>query len=121
MLAADAIGVPLQGDGPVAVVTISDRWAEFCVVQRGTVLLTRPLLLGAGIAGDIRRSLIVYQGQAPTAPAKAVYLAGKITPELRQRLMDMVDLPLYSFDPFAATETFQPPEMGAAPRGTFAS
>jgi hypothetical protein len=109
-----------QGDGPLAVVTISDRWAEFCVVQRGTVLLTRPLLLGSGIAGDIRRSLIVYQGQAPTASVRAVYLAGKITPELRQRLMDMIDLTLYSFDPFAATETLQPPEMDAGPRGTFA-
>ncbi len=108
---------PEPPDAAVAVVAMSARWAEFCVLQNGTLLLTRTLTIGPHLAGEIRRNLALYAGQAGRPPVRAIYLAGSVGGDLRERLADLVDLPLHTLDPFAGGEGLALPP---AQRGGFA-
>ena len=105
-----------EAEGSAAVVVIAERWAEFAVVRGGIPLLSRPLGVGPNLAGEVRRNLMVYGGQAGRPPVKAVYIAGG-GPELRGRLEEMIDLPVREFDPFAGAVGLDVP---AGSRGSFA-
>jgi Tfp pilus assembly PilM family ATPase len=114
---------PNPPDSPVAVAVIGERWAEFLVLRSdgvgASILLTRTIAIGSGLAGEIRRNLAVYGGQAGSQSVAALYLAGNVTPELRERLGDMLpDLPLHPFDPFGAGIDL--PEVAPVARGAFA-
>jgi hypothetical protein len=102
-----------EGDEPVAVVTLSDKWAEFCVIRGTRLVLTRTMNLGPGLAGEIRRNLTVYTGQGGGIPVQAVYLSAGAAPELRQRLGEMIEIPIYNYDPFAGA----PIDVPGAPGG----
>ncbi len=109
---------PDPPDAAMAVLTVTERWAEFCVVRGDTLLFARALAPGAGLAGEVRRNLAVYLGQAQQNPVRAVYLAGSTEhAALRQRLQDMLAIPIHSFDPFGGVEK---PELPTDKRGEFA-
>jgi Tfp pilus assembly PilM family ATPase len=108
---------PEPPDAAVAVVAISGRWAEFCVLQGENLLLTRTLTIGPHLAGEIRRNLALYAGQAGRPAVRAIYLAGSVGGDLRERLADLTDLPLHTLDPFAGGEGLALPP---AQRGGFA-
>jgi hypothetical protein len=111
--------LPEPPDGIIAVVALSERWGEFCIVRGDTVLMSRPLTIGPGLPGEIRRNLTVFAGQSSQSPVKALYLAGNLDPEQRQRLQDMLgDLPIHTYDPFAGSDAQGLP---GGPRGGFAA
>ena len=108
---------PTPPDSAVAVAVIGERWAEFVVIRGDMLLLARTVSVGANVAGEIRRNLAVYNGHAGQQPVAALYLAGNVTPDLRQRIGDLLpDMPLHPFDPFIAVEL---PEVAPIARGCF--
>jgi Tfp pilus assembly PilM family ATPase len=108
---------PDPADGTIAIVVVGDRAAEICVVRGSTFLLARSIPVAANLAGEVRRNLAVHAGQAPQHPVRAVYVTGKGSGELRERLSELTDIPVHTFDPFAGSEL---PELPAGQRGTFA-
>jgi Tfp pilus assembly PilM family ATPase len=107
---------PEPSDGAIAVAVLSGRWAEFCVLQGETLLLTRTLTISPHLAGEIRRNLALYAGQPGRPAVRALYLAGAVGGDLRERLADLTDLPLYSLDPLTGAEGLALPP---AQRGGF--
>src|SRR5207253_1722024 len=69
------------------------------------------------LAGEIRRSVAVYDGQFAGQPVAAVYIAGHGTPEVRQKLVELIEVPVHTFDPFALSEMR---DLATSARGTFA-
>jgi Tfp pilus assembly PilM family ATPase len=103
----------------VAIVTVTERWAEFCVAREGTLLMARGLNTGAGLVGDVRRNVAVWSGQAAGQPIRAIYVAGgPDNAGLRQRLAESLDLNVHLLDPFAGGEVPDAPAPDT--RGGFA-
>jgi hypothetical protein len=107
----------------VAVLTVADRWAEFCVVQNGTLRFARALAAPAAgaeqaLLGEIRRNLAVYAGQAPHAPVRALFLADSAARgALRELLKNTLAIPVHQLDPFLGAAE---PPLSAERRGAFA-
>jgi Tfp pilus assembly PilM family ATPase len=108
---------PEPPDAAVVIVTAAEKWAEFCVVRGKALLFARFMAPGPNLAGDVRRNLAVYAGQNAQFPVKAIYLAGSGIAAVRERLTEAVEVPIYSFDPFAGAER---PELPINHRGSFA-
>jgi Tfp pilus assembly PilM family ATPase len=106
--------LPNPPDGVVAVVLLAEKSAEISILQGQTILLARSLTNSANLATDVRRSLAVHAGQMPHLPVSAVYLTGRGSGELRQRLGELVEVPVYTFDPFAWASSVDVSEMGPA-------
>ncbi|MGL4554463.1 MAG: hypothetical protein ACRC33_25145, partial [Gemmataceae bacterium] len=109
--------VPEPATGVIAVVLVGERQAEVGVVKGDVFLLSRSVNAGPNLAAELKRNLAVHEGQNPDQPVAALYLSGKGAGELRERLKDMVDVPVHTFDPFAGGEVGQLP---AGNRGPFA-
>jgi Tfp pilus assembly PilM family ATPase len=110
---------PELRDAAVAVLTVGQPWAEFCVVKDNGVLFARPLTAGPGLAGEVRRNLALYAGQSPQHPIRALYIAGQATEhsDLRERLHDSMGLAVQPLDPFAGQEAV---DVQRDQRGVFA-
>jgi Tfp pilus assembly PilM family ATPase len=104
--------------GTVAVLTLTDRWAEFCVGRGEQLLLTRSMALGNTLAGEVRRNVSVFNGQSGDRPVRAVYVAGSGEhAALCERLEHMLEIRVYLMDPFAGVDR---PELPQGQRGGFA-
>jgi hypothetical protein len=108
---------PDPPDGTIAFVVVGEKTAEFCVIRGATFLLTRSLSATSNLAGEIRRNLAVHAGQSPQHKVCAVYVSGKGSGELRERLADLIESPVHTFDPFAGAETL---DLPVGQRGGFA-
>jgi Tfp pilus assembly PilM family ATPase len=117
-LAATAITpAPELAEGAVAVLAVAEHWAEFCIVRGNHLLLARSLAVGPGLVSEVRRNLAVFAGQQQQ-PVSGVYLAGTSDQsELRERLQDVLGIPVSTFDPFARVER---PDLPTVGRGSFA-
>jgi Tfp pilus assembly PilM family ATPase len=106
-------------EAAVALLTVEEEGAEFCIVHRDQLLLTRSLAAGTALAGEVRRSLAVYAAQGSPAPVRAVYVAGgEEHAPFRARLGDILGMAVHPMDPFAGV---QRPEIPATDRGGFVS
>jgi Tfp pilus assembly PilM family ATPase len=106
-------------DAAVAVLTLGERWGEFCVVRGGGLIFSRSVASGPTLPAEVRRNLAVYAGQAPQHPVQAIYVAGGAAEhaELRERLQEIAGISVQAFDPLAPQEG---PEVPATGRGGFA-
>jgi Tfp pilus assembly PilM family ATPase len=98
-----------------AVVSVSENWAEFCIMQNDSLVFSRFYSTSDALAGEIRRNLVVYAGQAPQYPLHSVYLAGDHA-ELMAQLQTTPGVTVHRLDPFAGEER---PELPAQDRGAF--
>jgi Tfp pilus assembly PilM family ATPase len=108
-LRASAAGVPSSDSGEPhetrAVLTLAERWTEFCVVRDGCLVLARSFAPGTAPVEEARRNLAVYNGQSPQHAVRAVYLAnGGEGEPLRERLEQTLGTPVIPLDPFAGLE-----------------
>jgi hypothetical protein len=108
---------PEPADAAAAGVVLGERWAEFCVFQGNRLLLSRSLSMGPNLAADIRRSLSVHAGQSPANAVKAVYMTGPSIQEVRPALVELIEIPVHAFDPFALNEKI---EVHPLTRGSYA-
>ncbi|HLN27028.1 MAG TPA: hypothetical protein VK395_04750 [Gemmataceae bacterium] len=107
------------GEG-LAILSLTERWAELAVARAGMLFFARSLPGGAALTGEVRRNLAVYAGQWPQHPIRALYVAdgaGEHT-ALCQRLQDLLSYPVHAFDPFAG---IQAPGVSIAANGSFAA
>ena len=78
----------------------------------------RSLVPGPNLAAEVRRSLAAYDGQATGQPVRAVYVAGAAdNAALRERLHNLLELPVHLLDPFSGAE--QPDQPAPDKRGGF--
>ncbi len=103
---------PEPANAAVAIVTLGDKWAEFCVLRGDAPLLARTLAVGPMLAGEVRRNVTVFNGQTPQRPVQALYLSAGPNVELRQRLGELLDVPIYPFDPLAQSDAEVPGNPG---------
>lgn len=107
---------PEPAEGVIAIVNIGEKLAEISILKGSSFLLMRSLPNGPGLLGEIRRNLAVHAGQMPHLPVVAVYLTGQGCGELRQKLSETISQPVYTFDPFAWTESVDVTEVGGPGR-----
>ena len=119
-VAGTTVLTPLpEPPGVVAVLAVTQGWAEFCITSPGGLLLTRALTPGAGLVSEIRRNLAVHAGQGQGQPVQALYVTdGPETAALRERLHQTLDLPVHVLDPFSGPG--QPDVQIPETRGGFA-
>jgi hypothetical protein len=104
-MTSETNGSHLAGSA-VAVLTLAERWAEFCLVKdRGLVLARTMAAPAAGqdaaLIGEIRRNLAVYAGQAGHSPVQSLYVAeGGRQTAFADRLATTLAIPVYRLDPF---------------------
>jgi Tfp pilus assembly PilM family ATPase len=106
---------PDPADGTVMLVLVGEKQAEIGVMRNGHFLLTRSINAGPNLASEVKRNLAVHEGQMPDHPVVAVYLTGRGAGELRERLKEMVEVPVHTFDPFAGGEVGQMPPGNRGP------
>jgi Tfp pilus assembly PilM family ATPase len=108
---------PVTPDAVVGVLTLGERWAELCILRGRTVLLARSLTMGANLPGEVKRSLTVYAGTHGDNMPQAIYVAGNGEHgPLRERLHQVLGLPVHALDPFASEEKV---DIHARTRGGF--
>jgi Tfp pilus assembly PilM family ATPase len=108
---------PDPPDGAVAVVLVTEKWAEMCISRGQQPLQSRALGLGPTLAGEVRRNISVHNGHAPNQTVKAVYVTGGAeSGSLRDRLQSTLGVPVYLLDPFAGAERAEIPSVQ---RGAF--
>lgn len=106
---------PTPPDGVVTVVVVGEKQAEITILKDDVILLARSVPNNANLSGEIRRNLAVHAGQSAQMPVAAVYVTGRGAGELVKRLGEQLeDVPVYTFDPFAAAGTVEVLELQAA-------
>jgi Tfp pilus assembly PilM family ATPase len=95
---------PDASESAFGIVAVTERWAEFVIVQGNKVLLSRLLNVGPTLIREIQRNLAIYAGQSSQAPVRALVLTGVDVEPLKANLNAVVGLPVHLFEPFGGAE-----------------
>src|SRR5439155_2278023 len=110
---------PELAGAPVALLSVEEGEAEFCIVQGDKLQLARSLAGGTALSAEVRRSLTVYASQYPQHSVRAVYVAGgEEHAPFRARLSDVLGIPVHAMDPFGGVDRR---EIPSTERGGFVS
>jgi Tfp pilus assembly PilM family ATPase len=106
----------------VAILTVSDSWAEFTIARDGVVLFARPVATGDALLGEVRRNLALFASQAQVAPGRdgvqALYFAGDGDQAvLQERLQELLAIPVQPLLPLGADETSETAQRRAGLSG----
>jgi len=91
----------------VAVLTVTNSWAEFAVVGGSQLLFARSAPVGGNMIAEVRRNLTLYAGQPVHSSRDAVqmlYVAGGADQPLLRELQDTLAIPVHALDPLAGSE-----------------
>ncbi|NBO93016.1 MAG: hypothetical protein EBV06_12005 [Planctomycetia bacterium] len=105
--------------GTIALVLVGEKQAEIAIAKGEDFLLSRSVVAGPNLATEIKRNLAVHEVQTPAQPVVAIYLCGKGSGELMSRLKDIIETPVYPFDPLSAQGMETPRSSDGSP-GPFA-
>jgi len=103
------VPAPPSPDAVVAVLTVTQHWAEFSVVRGQNLLFARPMVAGEGLLGEVRRNLAAYAGQPqlsfPRDAVQALYVCGNgENAVLREKLQETLGIAVHGLDPFVTQE-----------------
>jgi Tfp pilus assembly PilM family ATPase len=109
-----------QGSKPVgaveALLVIGTHWADLGILRGQTLLFARSLGVGATLAGEVRRSLTVFNASSET-PVHTLFVASDGEENaLCGRLQDSLGIPVHFLDSFLAGDAVQ---VDKARRGRF--
>ncbi len=106
-------------EAPVALLSVEESGAEFCIVGGLELQLARSLAGGTALAAEVRRSLTIHASQYPEHSVRAVYVAGgEEHAPFRARLGDLLGIPVQPMDPFDGVDRR---EIPSTERGGFVS
>jgi len=113
------IPAPPEPEAVVGVLTATAHWAEFSAIRGDQMVFTRSVAVGDALLGEIRRNLAAYAGQPqltfPRDALQALYVAGDgENAVLREKLLEILGIPVYGLDPFAGDTHVQVPPEGRA-------
>lgn len=86
----------------VAILSVSERWAEFAVVGGKQLLFARSVALNGNVLGEVRRNLAVYSGQpvhSSRDAVQALYVTGSADQPLLRELQNTLAIPVHPLDP----------------------
>lgn len=106
-----ATPAPEPADAAIAILTMTERWAEFSVVRGDRLVFARSVTPGASLAGELRRNLALYAGQSHQHPVRALYVAGGSD---LARLQETLAIPVHPFDPLAGVSETELPTTARA-------
>jgi Tfp pilus assembly PilM family ATPase len=100
------VPAPPVAEAVVAVLTVTQSWAEFSVMRGDQLLFARSLTVGDALLGEVRRNLAAYSGQPqltfPRDAIQALYVAGNgENAVLREKLQATLGIAVHGLDPFA--------------------
>jgi hypothetical protein len=103
---------PEPADAAVAVLSVGEKTAEFCVSRGGYLMLARVLTPGPNLAGEVRATSpsTPDRRRAVRPPSTRRRRGNRAAPEARRRARH----PVYPLDPFALVER---PDLPTAGRG----
>lgn len=108
--------LPDSVERPVAILTVAERRAEFCVARGQKLLLSRGLVVGPGLSGEIRRNLTFCNSRFPQQSIRTLYVAGGDALVLRDQLQESLGILVHPLDPFGGAEG---PHLPGINRGAF--
>ncbi len=99
-----------------ALLTIGSRWADLGILRGETLLFARSLAIGATLAGEVKRSLTVFNAGSED-PVQDVFVASDADETaLCGRLKELLGLPVQVLDSFLPDDAVQ---VDKARRGRF--
>jgi Tfp pilus assembly PilM family ATPase len=97
----------------IAVVAVGGKWAELAIIHQGRMLFARSLAVGAGLAGDVKRSLSLFATSSAVGAPSALLVTGRVGSDIEQKLRDTAGVPVQALETLSKQESPLDTERGA--------